>query len=209
MSSTQSFTVTSSNTLSVSGQPEFRCKRCGGPKSAPGLCNSCTGTILGSSRSVTTAKLDAAEAERMGPQTSFFVLALLAFPMFLAGSLIATSLIHPDYSVGRTLLASFLISNALTTAASWMILFFAVAQTDILSALLSLRSVTRIYRHSDQFWKTMPRLYVLHLSCLAVSVFLTFAFLFTGTFSTAEVAGMVGVTNYSNMDCHTSDCTMR
>ncbi len=106
-------------------------------------------------------------------------------------------------------MASFLMACVLTATASWGVLFFAVAKTDILSALLSLRSMTRIYRHSDEFWKTMPRLYALHLGCVACSVLLTFGFLFTGTFSTEDVAGMVGVSEYSDIDCHTTDCSMR
>ncbi len=201
--------ATSSNTLLRTSSHDVPCRQCGAPKPGPGLCEACTAILLGSSRKVANKKVDAAEAARLGPQTSFFVMALIVLPVSLAGALVTTSLLHPEYSVARTLLASCLMSVAITTAASWGVLFFALAKTDIVSALLSLRSVTRIYRHSDEFWKTMPKLYFFHLCCLAVSVLLTFSFLFTGTFTTSEVAGMVGVSDYSSIDCHNTDCTQR
>ena len=151
---------TESETL-ITGFDSAPCRRCGKPKKSKGLCDDCTSEVLGTTAAAKNEKVERLQADRLGPQTSFYLMAFIVLPISFSLALVGTALLHPQYSLAQTVLAAMLMSSWATFGASWLVLFVAASQQDVVSAMLALRNFTRIYQHAEHFRQTMPKLFTL------------------------------------------------
>ncbi len=131
--------------------------------------------------------------ERIGKQTSFIVTAALVWPLTFAAVLVATAYLHPDYSIGKSLLWSLLLSSGVTTAVSWLILTAEISKKDPVLALIALRSYRKIYAEAEYLKAVAPRLFTLHIIALGATIFIGFLCLATAAFSPDDLRKSVGL----------------
>lgn len=191
----ESDSTTDSERVKVLGVAEsqlvYSCRRCGVQKETRGLCEQCLKTVMRNTGQAKADQLQQAAEARVGRQMEFWAMALLVWPLSFSGSLLVISRLHPAYTLGKDLFAASFVSGAMTTVASWLLLFVYASSNDLWAALMSLRSFTRLYRQAEFFRAKAPRLFALHIVAFAITVALGFGGFATEYFTSKELVGLV------------------